>query len=187
MAFLSEKKLNKLGFKHLGKNVLISDLASFYNPKNISIGDNTRIDDFCVLSAGADGIFIGNNIHLSVHVSILGKAKTTLEDFSAISVGTTIFTSNDDYSGNFMTNPTIPEGFKNVTSEEVHLEKHVLIGAGCVILPGVYINQGARVGALSLVKKGHYQEFSLYGGVPARFIKKTSNQLIDLEKNYLKK
>lgn len=50
MAFIPEEKLKEMGFKSLGKNVKISDKASIYNCDRISIGDNTRIDDFCVIS-----------------------------------------------------------------------------------------------------------------------------------------
>jgi dTDP-4-amino-4,6-dideoxy-D-glucose acyltransferase len=41
-----------MGFRHVGENCLLSDKASYYNCKNISIGSNTRIDDFSVLSTG---------------------------------------------------------------------------------------------------------------------------------------
>lgn len=52
MGFYSREQLEKIGFKSLGKNVLISDKSSIYSPENISIGNNVRIDDFCILSAG---------------------------------------------------------------------------------------------------------------------------------------
>ncbi len=44
--FYDSSELSKLGLKSVGKNVLISDKCSIYNPSNISIGDNVRIDDF---------------------------------------------------------------------------------------------------------------------------------------------
>lgn len=53
MAFIPRDQLEKLGFARLGENVYISDKASIYNAANISIGSHVRIDDFCVLSAGA--------------------------------------------------------------------------------------------------------------------------------------
>ena len=31
-----------------------------------------------------------------------------MKDFSGISQGVKIYSNNDDYSGNFMTNPTVP-------------------------------------------------------------------------------
>ena len=41
MAFLNKEELQSLGFKKIGKNVLISGKASFYGQQNIVIGDNT--------------------------------------------------------------------------------------------------------------------------------------------------
>ena len=65
MAFLTEIALKEHGFKRLGKGVKISSKASIYNAGNISIGDNTRIDDFCIISAGEEGIEIGRNVHIA--------------------------------------------------------------------------------------------------------------------------
>jgi len=52
MAYLGPQDLRNLGFKRLGSGVQLSDKASVYGAARIEIGDNTRIDDFCVLSAG---------------------------------------------------------------------------------------------------------------------------------------
>jgi galactoside O-acetyltransferase len=49
---LSTEKLEALGFKSLGENIMISDKVSIYNSDNIQIGSNVRLDDFCILSAG---------------------------------------------------------------------------------------------------------------------------------------
>ena len=66
MAFLTDAQLAAMGFASLGSNVLISDKASIYGANRIQIGNNVRIDDFCVLSAGDGGIYIGNYIHIAV-------------------------------------------------------------------------------------------------------------------------
>ena len=56
MSFLNDTELNELGFASLGKNVKVSRRASIYNANRISVGDCSRIDDFCVLSPGTGGI-----------------------------------------------------------------------------------------------------------------------------------
>ena len=81
MGILSKDQLMKMGFKSVGNNALVSDKSSFYNTGNISIGNNVRIDDFCVFSAGEDGIEIGNYIHIACYTSIIGKGRIQLEDF----------------------------------------------------------------------------------------------------------
>lgn len=73
MAFHSEESLRKMGFKSLGKNVLVSDKASLYGTDKILIGDNTRIDDFCILSAGQGGIAIGKNVHIACYCSLIDR------------------------------------------------------------------------------------------------------------------
>jgi UDP-3-O-[3-hydroxymyristoyl] glucosamine N-acyltransferase len=50
MAYLCAEKIQGMGFKLLGENVLISDKASIYNASEIEIGSDSRIDDFCLLS-----------------------------------------------------------------------------------------------------------------------------------------
>ncbi len=184
MAFLTEEQLKSIGFKHLGKNVSLSDKTSIYNPHLISIGDNTRIDDFCILSSTGEGIEIGNHVHIACYVSIIGKAFIQIQDFCGISARTSIYSSNDDYSGNFLTGPTIPETFKNVYHAPVIIGKHVIIGAGSIVLPGITIGVGSAIGSLSLVNKD-CEEFYIYVGVPAKKFKQRSNQIIESEKRFL--
>lgn len=184
MAFLTEEKLSQMGFKYIGKNVKISDKASIYNLAKITIGNNVRIDDFCILSAGVGGIEIGDFVHIACYCSLIGNARIHLGEFTGISGRVSIYSSNDDYSGNFLTNPNIPERFKNVTSQEVVLGKHALVGVGTIILPGVRIGEGAAVGAHSLVKK-NCAPFMIYGGNPAMPIKERSRKLLELERLFL--
>ena len=180
MAFLTEEQIKAMGFRHVGKNCLLSDKASYYNCNNIIIGNNVRIDDFCVLSAGIGGIEIGSHIHIAVYSSLIGAGKIVLKDFCNISSKVAIYSSNDDYSGQFMTNPTVPSRYTNVMSSDVIIGKHVIVGSGSVILPGVTLETGVAVGALSLVNK-NCSEFGVYIGAPAKRIKERKRDLLDLE------
>jgi len=184
VGFLSQNEVNDMGFARVGKNPSLSDKASYYNCKNIAIGDNVRIDDFCVLSAGTGGIEIGNHVHIAVYVSLIGAGKILVRDFSGISSRVAIYSSNDDYGGAFLTGPTVPPEFTNVTHADVSIGRHVIIGAGSVVLPGVVLEEGVAVGALSLVSK-NCKAFGIYSGVPARRIRERKQDLLDLEK-YLK-
>ncbi|MGB5118850.1 MAG: acyltransferase [Providencia rettgeri] len=167
MAYLTEQQLKQMGFAALGTNVLISDRASIYGAHRIKIGSNVRIDDFCVLSTGEGGIEIGNYIHIAVFSSLIGAGKITLSDFVNISSRVTIYSSNDDYSGEYMTNPMVPAEYTNVTHADVFLDKHVIIGSGTVVLPGVTLHEGVAVGALSMITK-NCEAFSVYAGAPAK-------------------
>jgi len=181
MAILSQKELIKIGFLSVGKYVQVSDRASFYNASKISLGDNVRIDDFCVLSAGSGGIKIGDYVHIAVYSSLIGAGEITISDFCNISSRVSIYSSNDDYSGATMTNPTLPDQYTGVTHAPVFLDKHVIVGSGSIILPSVTLEKGVAIGALSLVTK-NCDAFGIYAGNPIRRIKDRQCDLLELEK-----
>jgi acetyltransferase-like isoleucine patch superfamily enzyme len=184
MPMLDRSAIESMGFNSVGENVFISDRASFYNCARISFGNNVRIDDFCVLSAGVGGISICSYVHVAVYSSLIGIGKITLSDFCNISSRVAIYSSSDDYSGSFMSNPMVPSQYTGVTHADVFLGKHVIVGSGSVILPGVTLEEGVAVGALSLIQKD-CKRFGIYAGSPAKFIKHRKRDLLELEKAFL--
>jgi galactoside O-acetyltransferase len=184
MGFYSQDSVHKMGFLWVGNGVQISEKASIYGASRISLGSYSRIDDFCVLSAGDGGIFIGRNVHIAVMCSLIGRGRIEVHDFCSLSSRVSVYSSNDDYNGAYMTNPTIPEEYTQVDDRDVVLGRHAVIGSGTVILPGVTIGEGTAVGALSLVNRP-LEPFGLYAGSPLKWIKSRSNRLLELEKLYL--
>jgi dTDP-4-amino-4,6-dideoxy-D-glucose acyltransferase len=180
MGYLTNQQILNMGFASIGENVLLSDKASYYNCQKIQFGNNVRVDDFCVLSAGNGGILIGNYIHIALYSSIIGSGNISLDDFSNISSRVSIYSSSDDYSGLSMTNPMVPNEFTNVQHTDVKIGRHVIIGAGSIILPGVTLAEGVAVGALSLVKND-CQSFSTYAGIPAKRIGDRKQNLLEIE------
>jgi len=176
MAILTRDEIKELGFASIGNNVLISSKASFYGTSKIHIGNNVRIDDFCVLSAGDGGIDIDDYVHIAVYSSLIGYAKIELGKYCNISSRVSIYSSSDDFSGEFMTNPMVDELFTNVTKQPVRLAEHVVVGCGSVILPGVELNTGCAVGSLSLVKNS-FNEYTIIAGTPAKVIANRSRKL----------
>jgi galactoside O-acetyltransferase len=181
-SFYTPEELKKLPFKATGKDVLISRYARIYSMKDIEIGSNVRIDDFCLLSGK---VKIGNHVHISAFASLCGGDKgIVLEDFVNISERVAIFAKTDDFSGATLTNPTIPDKYKNVFGAEVILKKHSIIGVGSSILPGVTLGEGTVVGAKSFVKKST-EPWSIYAGLSAKKIKDRQKGLLKLEKLFL--
>lgn len=176
----TDEELRELGIC-FGRNVKISRKASFHGASKISLGHHVRIDDFCVLSAGEGGISIGNRVHIAAYSSLVGKARIALEDYSGLSARVSIYSSSDDYSGKWMTNPTVPPEVTNVSHADVLVGRHVIIGSGTVVLPGVTFEEGVAVGALSLVTR-NCAAFGIYAGTPARRIAERSRKLLDLER-----
>ena len=180
MTILSREELSAVGFKAVGKNVALSSRASIYNAANIEIGDNVRIDDFCVLSAGAGGIRIGNYIHVAVYTSLIGSGRIDVSDFANLSSRVAIYSSSDDYTGEWMTNPMVPSQLTGVTHADVFIGRHVIVGSGSVVLPGVRLEDGVAVGALSLVNKS-CEPFTIHAGNPAKKLKDRHRRVLDLE------
>lgn len=177
-SFFNEEELDELGFKSIGKNVLISNKACLYWPESISIADYVRIDDFSIISGN---VSIGKHVHIAAYCGLFGgKAGIELGDFSGISSRSAIYAINDDYSGDHLTNPTVDEVFRSVKEARVVLGKHSLIGTGSTILPGVVVGTGSAIGAMSLVNKD-VPEWTICAGVPAKVIKARSRNLIGLE------
>lgn len=54
-------------------------------------------------------------------------------DFANISSRTIVYAAIDDFSGNALMGPTIPNQYKNVKTGKVILKKHVIIGAHSII------------------------------------------------------
>lgn len=183
MAYYTQEQLKQLGFKYIGKNVKISDKASIYNCDQIEIGDNSRIDDFCVISGK---IKIGRNVHIAPFCLVAGGEQGIIfEDFAGLAYQVQVFTQSDDYSGKTLTNPTIPDEYKREAKKEVIIKKHSIVGAGSIIMPGVILAEGTSIGALSLVRK-KTEEWSIYLGNPAKKITNRKKDLLELEKKYLK-
>lgn len=181
-SFYSEEELRKIGFKSVGEKVLLSKKASIYSPQYISLGNHVRIDDFCVLSGR---ISIGNYIHVAVFSALFGgDAGIEIYDFANISSRVSIYAVNDDYSGETMSNPMIPEAFKNVEQKKVIIGRHTIIGATSVVLPGVKIEEGCSFGSFSLVCKST-EPWSMYAGIPCKKIKDRSKNLLSLEEQFL--
>lgn len=183
MSFLSSQQLESMHFKRLGINVKISDKASIYNPESMEIGDHSRIDDFCVISGL---VSIGRNVHIAVFCNVAGGEKgVTLEDFSGLAYGCHAFSQSDDYSGHSMTNPTVPDPYKKEKKAAILIKRHSIVGACSIILPGVVLEEGTSVGAMSMVTKST-EPWAIYFGIPAQRIKARSRDLLSLENDYLK-
>ena len=179
-SYYTEEELTLLGLKSYGKDVRLSRKVSLYGVENISIGNHVRIDDFCILSGN---ISIGNYVHVNPFTGIYaGKAGVTLDDFANLASRITIYAISDDYSGEYMTSPLLSEEVTNIKQAPVHVCKHVIVGTGSAILPGVTIGEGCAVGAMSLVKKS-CEPWGIYAGIPCKRIKERSKDLLQFDKS----
>ena len=182
MSYYTQKELSELGLKSYGINVKISSLASIYNFESIEIGNNSRIDDFCVISGK---VIIGNNVHITPMCLLAGGEKgIIINDFVALAYGVKVFSQSDDYSGQSMTNSLIPKQYKMEKKEKVVIGKHVIVGTNSVIFPGIIIEDGCSIGACSLVNKNTLP-WGIYVGTPSKRVKDRKKDLLELEKQFI--
>ncbi len=183
--FFSDRELKKFNFKKLGKNVKISKNCVINNFNKISIGNNVRIDSFSVILVKNQELIIENFVHIASHVFIGAHMGVRLKSFSGLGHGVKIFTINDDYSGESLTNPTTDKKFKKENKGKVVVGKHVNVGSNSIILPNVKIGDGASIGGSSLVNQ-NLKSWYIYFGIPCKPLLKRSKTLLKLEKKFLK-
>lgn len=183
--FHTDFELQSAGFRSLGTNVAIHEDVNIYGVENISIGSNVRIDAYVTIIATGP-VEIGSYIHIASYSLLSGGAGIAMHDFSAISHGVKVYSRNDDFSGKTLTNPTVPAEFTGVKEGPVTIGRHVIVGAGTVIMPNVKIGEGSCVGSQCLVGTS-LPEWGVYFGSPLRKMGQRSQDLLELETELMNK
>jgi acetyltransferase-like isoleucine patch superfamily enzyme len=182
------QKLYRLLFKGMGKRVAIGRAVCFRQPKRISIGTGTVIDDFSRITvAGSDraainigkNVFLGpfsicscrdSQIHIGENTNIgshcrIGSMNGTLRIGRYVLVGAYCYIGGGNHA---MTNPGEPIAKQGFDSKGgVEIDDNVWLGARVTVLDGVKIGKGAVIGACSLVTKD-IPPLSVAYGVPAK-------------------
>lgn len=177
--YFGSAELRAMGFAAVGEAVQIARNCTIVGLENIVLGDHVRIDAMCSIIATGPIEFGGRN-HIGAFCHLVGRGGLTLGRFAGLSQRVSIYTASDDYGGRFLTNPTVPADYTSCTVAPVRLGRHVIVGSGAVILPGVEIGEGASVGALSLVTRS-LEGWGVYFGTPAKRLKNRLRDLLALE------
>jgi acetyltransferase-like isoleucine patch superfamily enzyme len=128
-----------------GDNVSIQPNVFLFNIHLLQFGNNVSIHPMCYID-GAGGIEIGDNVSIAHSSSILS----------------TNHTWND---------VTVPIKYNKETFGKVTIENDVWIGCGCRVLAGVTVHQRSVIAAGAVVTST-IKSNSIYGGIPAKLIKK---------------
>lgn len=174
-SFYSDTELKALGLKSVGTDVLISKKASIYSPSSISVGNHVRIDDFSILSGKIE---IGSHVHISAYVALYGSMGICIGDYAGLSARSIVYSAVDDFGGDYLIGPMCPEEMTHVTGGTVYLKNYTQVGASSVIMPNITLEEGAVVGAMSFVNKS-LSEWSINAGIPCRFLKSRSKNLLN--------
>ncbi|MEM7178285.1 MAG: acyltransferase [Pseudomonadota bacterium] len=182
--YVESAELREMGFAAIGEDVSIGRNCTVIGAANISIGNHVRIDGPTAIIAARGALTIGDYVHIGggCHLSCAGGIE--MADFAGLSQGVRLYSATDDYSGGALTNPMVPARFTNVRMGPVRLGRHVILGAGSVVLPRIEIGEGSAVGALTLVNAS-LAPWGIYAGQPARWLLARSRDLLEMEAAFL--
>ena len=110
----------------------------------------------------------GKNIHLGKNVFI--NSGCHFQDQGGIYIGDGTFIGHNVILAT-LNHDLNPNSRADMWPKPIHLGKKVWIGSGAIVLPGVSIGDNSVIAAGSVVTK-NVPENSVYGGNPAKFIKK---------------
>lgn len=154
------------------------------NLENFTLGAHSQIDDFVFCYTG-ERCEIGRNVHIASFCSIIGGGELIMEDFSGLSAGCRLITGSDDFTGPWLTNPTVPPTYTQVQRGRIRICRHAVLGTNVVVFPGVTIGEGAAVGAGAIVRKD-LVPWTIYAGTnPKPVGTRDSEAILAREKAYL--
>lgn len=159
-----EVDLSKL--KKCGKNVVIESGVRIFHPENIEIGDNVYIGHDTILKGYYKSkMTIASNVWIGQRCYFHSAGGLEIGENAGIGPMVKIITSEHQEVG-----CDVPILFSPLTFEKVIIEKNCDIGMGSIVLKGVTIGEGSKVGAGAVVTKS-IPNYSVAVGIPARVIK----------------
>jgi galactoside O-acetyltransferase len=156
--------------KH-GEDVYIADNVVIKNPSTSVIGSHVAIDDYFYCTPS---IKIGDYCHISSHVSIVGGAQANFRmgNFSHLAAGARLVVLGDENLGAGLVSPVIPKIYRDrIVGGYIFVMDFVSILTNAVVSPGVTMGIGSVLAANSFAKQD-IPEWEVWGGSPARFLKK---------------
>jgi galactoside O-acetyltransferase len=182
---------------HVGPGVTFGLGLRIANPKYISIGANTWIDDDVLLLAGPPSglrklkrkpnsafkeqegqLTIGANCHIAPQVTLQAHGGLTIGDNSGVASGCRLYSLSHHYKWQgdptaetvYKFSPRAPPNEQTLLCGPVVMEQNTGIGTNSIVLPGGTIREGTWVGVLSVVV-GELSGNSIAVGNPAKCIK----------------
>jgi len=172
-------------FKTIGKNVKWFERTVFVRPETISFEDDIQVDDFVLINGGQETL-IQHNVHIASFTTVIGGGRCVIKPFAGLSAGCRIITGSDDFSGQSLTNPTVPKDYKILNLGTIEIGRHALIGSNSVILPNVIIGEGTIVSAGAIVSR-NLDPWSIYVGYnPKKVGQRDKSRILALELKYYK-
>jgi Acetyltransferase (isoleucine patch superfamily) len=165
--------------KYLGKNSFIGSKCNIHGGaiQNISIGDNSRIENFSVLECWSSHhgiryspqITIGNNSAIGEYCHISAIKGVFIGN--GVLTGRYVYISDNHHGDTNAEALNLPPHNRSLFSKgEVHIHDNVWLGDRVSVFSGVTIGEGAVIGANAVVTHD-IPAYSIAVGVPAKVIK----------------
>lgn len=177
------------------KKIMIGCHVKISAKNLLSFGSSVQIGNECIVDAlSTDGMVLGNSVSIQKRTIIectgsikhLGKG---LRVGNNVGVGSNSFLGcaggieigDDTIIGNYVSfhaenhnysDPDIPIRLQGVNHQGIKVGDNCWIGAKVTILDGAVIGNGCIIAAGAVVNQGFYEDNGIYGGVPAKLIKK---------------
>ena len=142
--------------------MVIEDGVRIFHPENIELGDNVYIGHDTILKGYyKDKIIIGDNVWIGQGCFIHGAGGIEIGNCVGIGPGVKMHAAYHKDAGR-----DTPVMFQTLDYSKIVIEEDVNIGIGAIIMNGVTVRRGSKVGAGAVVTKT-FPEYSVLVGVPA--------------------
>lgn len=171
-------RLYSLFFFNFGKHSLIGCNSTYLGIGRISIGEQTRIGRYAVITAWekinkevfSPQIVIGNDCAIGEFVHITAINSITIGNNVLMGRRVTITDNSHGINSSIAELQLPPNQRKLYSKGPVVIEDNVWIGDKATILAGVKIGYGSIVGANAVVTKD-VPAYSIVGGIPAKVLR----------------
>lgn len=178
-------RLSMIFFKIVRRIAL--PIQNWYRTSNFIAGAKkvgTNLNMRGVVNLWCDNVSVGNDVNIYPNTTFWGQGRITIGNHVEVGIGSVIYSSSDVEIGNNVLiaahcyiidsnhgiekNKLIRDQVSTIKGPVV-IEDDVWLGAGCKVLSGVHIGNGAVIGANSLVNKD-IPDYAIAVGSPARII-----------------
>lgn len=155
-------------FRSASSGAVVYQPTVVLRPDLVDIGYGSRVDSFCKIEGD---VVVGKYVHVAsfCHVRI-GGGHVLLGDYSAVASGARILSGSNIVDGQFSGSAVAPPEMQAAKRAVTTIGPRAFLGAGCTVMPGVTVGEGAVVGACSLVTRD-VPPMAIVTGVPARYIR----------------
>lgn len=186
--------LRKFGLKHSGRKLFLGRRVKMLSKKDISFGNNVRIDSNTTIDAlSKNGIIFKDNVKIGEYSKIIGSGSvsdigkgleignnTSFSEYTFFGAAGGIVIGDDVIAGQNVRfhaeNHNYSDGGRLIREQGVNRKgikvgNNCWIGAGATFLDGSEIGNGCIVAANAVVTK-RFPDNSIIAGVPAKVIAK---------------